>query len=276
MRTPLLSQFLIHLPQYHSSVSLSTLWLYSNACRHFISIVGDKRMASYSPLDVERFKHERSKFIKPNTVNIELRSVRTIFNRARKLKVIRENPFSEVSLVRVPKSVPAYLTLEESRKLIEAVKLPMLKVFYLFLSQTGARIGEAIGLEWKCVDMERKVVSITHSKTGATRVIPISDILFSSLQSLPHRSVYVFTKEDGTPYHKNFVQHHFKRVVKSMGLDGRLHPHSLRHSFASNLVKKNVSLFTVSQLLGHSSIQTSMIYAHLQTSELHEVVNKLA
>ena len=163
MRTPLLSQFLVNLPQYHSSVSLSTLWLYTHACKHFIRIEGDKRMASYTPLNVEHFKQVRGKLIKPNTVNIELRSCRTIFNRARKLKVISDNPFSEVSLVRVPKVIPAYLTLEQSRILIQAVKIPMLKVFYLFLSQTGARIGEAIGLEWKCVDMERKVVSITQS-----------------------------------------------------------------------------------------------------------------
>ena len=189
--------------------------------------------------------------------------------------MIRENPFQEVSLVRVPRVVPAYLTLEESRTLIEAVKIPMLRAFYLFLSQTGARLGEGIGLQWDCVDMQRKVVSITQSKTGMTRLIPISDSLLACLYGLPRRSGYVFSKEDGSPYHKTFVQHHFKRVAKSMGLDSRLHPHSLRHSFASNLVKKNVSIFTVSQLLGHSSIQTSMIVAHLQTSELHEVVNTL-
>ena len=149
------------------------MWLYTNVCKHFIRIEGDRRLACYAPLNVEQFKAVRANQIKPNTMAIELRSVRTIFTRARTLKVIRDNSFSDVSLVRVPKIIPAYMTLEQCRTLTEAVKIPILEVFYLFLFQTGAKRGEAIELEWKCVDIERPVVSLTKSNfTLRTPVLP--------------------------------------------------------------------------------------------------------
>lgn len=276
MRTPLLSQFLSNLPQYHTSVSLSTLWLYTNACKNFIRIVGDKRMASYTPLHVEHFKCERIKQAKPNTVNLEVRACRAIFNRARKLRIISQCPFKEVSLVRVPMTTPAYMSIEQIDKLLSTVSNPTLKAFFLFLSQTGCRLSEGLGLSWNSLDLNRKVVSLTQTKTGAIRVLPLTTSLYTCLSNLPHKSEFVFCRENGEPYHKRFLQECFKRLVNRLGFDSRLHIHSLRHSFASNLVRKNVSLYTVSQLLGHSDLKTTQIYAHLATSELHSIVELLA
>jgi len=86
---------------------------------------------------------------------------------------------------------------------------------------------------------------------------------------------FVFCKKDGSKYCGNYVSRQFKNVCKTAGMDQSIHFHSLRHSFASNLVQKGVPLYTIKELLGHSSISTTEIYSHLNMDSLREAIKKL-
>ncbi len=86
---------------------------------------------------------------------------------------------------------------------------------------------------------------------------------------------FVFCKKDGTKYCGNYVSRKFKNACKAAGLEKEIHFHSLRHSFASNLAQKGVPLYTIKELLGHSSITTTEIYSHLNMDSLREAIKKL-
>ena len=77
------------------------------------------------------------------------------------------------------------------------------------------------------------------------------------------------------PFTQDFVIHRFKKHVRGAKLNDRLNFHALRHTFASWLVQKGVSIYIVSKLLGHADVTTTQIYAHLQTDDLRDVVNSL-
>jgi integrase len=85
----------------------------------------------------------------------------------------------------------------------------------------------------------------------------------------------VFGKVNGMAYTGDYFSKRFKRACMSAGISDSIHFHSLRHSFASNLAQKGVSLYVIKELLGHSSISTTEIYAHLNVDTLREAVSML-
>jgi integrase/recombinase XerD len=84
----------------------------------------------------------------------------------------------------------------------------------------------------------------------------------------------VFCKKDGSKYCGNYVSRKFKNACIAAEMNEAIHFHSLRHSFASNLVQKGVPLYTIKELLGHSSISTTEIYSHLNMDSLREAIKK--
>jgi integrase len=144
---------------------------------------------------------------------------------------------------------------------------------------TGLRIGEAVSLEWDCVDLKRRVIRVvnTHTfstKTRRNRVVPLNE---KALDALPTRNgcPYVFNRK-GLQLRSEYASKYFKRSARSAGLPESIHLHCTRHSFASNLAMKNVGLLEIGKLLGHSDPHlTTVLYAHLTDSHLHDVVNRL-
>ncbi|MBZ0200059.1 MAG: site-specific integrase, partial [Ignavibacteriaceae bacterium] len=86
---------------------------------------------------------------------------------------------------------------------------------------------------------------------------------------------FVFQKMKDFKLNENYVSKQFKKSVRAAELDDRIHFHTLRHSFASQLVQKGVSLYVIKELLGHEDLSTTQIYSHLQQSNLSAAVNLL-
>jgi site-specific recombinase XerD len=84
---------------------------------------------------------------------------------------------------------------------------------------------------------------------------------------------HVFRKPNGYPFTADYVSKKFKQICREAQIDGSIHFHSLRHSFASALVKSGVSIYTVKELMGHSSVSVTEIYSHLQVEDLKQAVN---
>jgi integrase len=141
------------------------------------------------------------------------------------------------------------------------------------------RRNEILNLKWARVVLSKRVIRVVNSatlrtKSGRSRNVPSSDIGHVVLAGRADRSGgdYVFSR-DGMPLYTAGLSRELKKYVRLLGLDGRLHFHSLRHTFASWLAQAIVSIYTLKELLGHSSIQTTQVYSHLTPSELHGVVN---
>ena len=262
------------------NLRMKTREVYESAFRDFKSICGDKFLPAYTLDDVENFKATRLRTCKPTSVNIRFRALRAAFNLAVKWGLLASSPFSLSSQVKIAERLPVYVTREDFVKITEATKEMMLRDVWLFAFLTGCRLSEILNLKWKNVDLERRQVLVTsdesfQTKTGRSRVVPANETVYSMLLRRSYDNTeYVFHRR-GYKLPKDFVTHKFKAAVREAQLSEEIHFHSLRHSFATLLTQAGVPIFSVSKLLGHSSVKVTEIYSHLAASELQDEVNKL-
>lgn len=251
------------------------------ALRTFQTVSGITRFSDLVPLAVERYKAERSRTVSKRTVNLEVTVLKTMLNRYVELGTIPVNPIRAVKKIRGPESKPIeFLTKQEVEALLRALTPAFRPMIYTYL-KTGLRRNELVFLEWNDINFEKKLIRVINKQAHPTksyreRHIPMDDKLTSLLLSLPRakNNPYVFTTQQNTQRKNNLVAK-LKKAAKRAGIQKNVTVHSLRHSFASNLVMAGVDLATVKELLGHADIHTTMRYAHLAPDHLQEAVTKL-
>lgn len=210
-------------------------------------------------------------------------SKKTVNNRCVLLSAILRMAYKRNLLVRMPeipkfkldKRPPEYFT-DDQLELMQEKFRPSVWAFVIVLLHTGLRTGELKRLEWKHVDFKNSRLVVEVAKSHRFRVIPLNVTLEQHLLKLSKRKDkgkrYVFEgKIAGQPF-SDFSQA-FKRELEKLGIDGHLH--ILRHTFASRLVQKRVSIFEVKELLGHASVQTTQVYSHIRNEDLSRAVMAL-
>ncbi len=233
--------------------------------------------------DEDVSEHTR-KGARAHTINFEIGTLRTIFNMAIKWGFMRENPTKAVVKLKVNDSKkPRFLTKEECRRLLENSPTTLRNIFYVFLN-TGMRKAELENLEWSDIDFKRRKIKIQRKdfwtpKTGE-REIPINQGTYDLLAKLMKEndtgleSDFVFPHRDGGRI-KDKLREQLIKIAQKAKIEGLTKLHSLRHTYASHLVMNGVDLPTVQKLMGHSDIQTTMIYSHLAPDHLADAVEKL-
>ncbi|MDP3150251.1 MAG: tyrosine-type recombinase/integrase [Ignavibacteria bacterium] len=214
------------------------------------------------------------------------RSLRAIFNWFIEVEYISLNPFKFKPL-KVKTHLPVYLTEDQFYFLLGFIRSLLLRDFYSILYFTGLRAGELCNLQIANIDLTERILKVSNSETFSTkskreRIIPMNQTVYEIIKNrLPqvhylNRKHYIFYRIDSTiPLTVDYVSKQFKKAVRLSGLNPSLHLHSLRHSFCSNLVNANVSLYTVQQLAGHANAKTTAIYAHSNSDSLRNAVNQL-
>jgi integrase len=172
--------------------------------------------------------------------------------------------------VREPEGRVRWITTEEAERLISCAS-PVVADFIKIGLYTGMRSGEILGLTWDRVDFERSTIRLesVHTKTKRSRTIPLHPTAKAGLKSCKKRwpeSAYVFVIDS--------VKKGFAGACKRAGISD-FHPHDLRHTCASWLVQKGVSLYEVRDILGHSSIKLTERYSHLAPENLAGAIAKL-
>ncbi len=265
-----------------TNLSPSTLTIYRPTLQRLVSVLGDQLVAHIDPRAIERYKELRAASVSPTTVNIELRTIKAFFSRLKYWKLIRENPCSEVTQLRVPQVPPAFLTSEQLKTLVDSIVEPWLREIVIFASMTGMRLGEVLNVQWSDISCDAGTILVRSSdgyrvKGGKMRTVPMNGTVATLLQAKTRREGLVFKGRRGwRRAYGSYVSKKFKEAVRSLGFDERLQFHSLRHTFASLLVQRGVSLYEVQNLLGHSTVAVTQIYAHLQPSTLQAAVNKIS
>ena len=277
-----LSSFIEEFLRFSSSTyAKASVDIFRVSLRNLLAISGDCMLTEISPRHVDHYKAERLRLKSPVTVNVELRSLRTILNHAVRWKLIETNPFAKVQLVRIPEMPPLFFTKDEFRSLLTAIDQVWFREIIIFTVMTGMRRGEVANLHWSDVNLERRLVHIHststfRSKWGKQRVIPLNDQVVELLKTKrpedPNGFVFTFR---GEKVKEGYLSQRFKDYVRLAPITKRLHFHSLRHTYATWLVQDSVSIYEVQKLLGHSSIETTQIYSHLQSEQLHATVNRL-
>ena len=230
---------------------------------------------------IERYKSIRSTEISKVSVNIQFRSIKAFFNKLIDWDIIKENPCKRVKPFRIPDTMPSYLSFEEFNKLLESTVNDPIHNIIMFAGMTGLRRNEIVNLKWCDVDFAKKLLIVRNTdtfttKTGKMRSVPLNSTVYALLQSLPKHADYVFPGDRGGRYNPNFLTGRFRRIVKKLKLDPKLHVHSQRHTFATFLVTKGVSLYHVQKLLGHSNPRITQIYSHLSNNDLLPSVEQIA
>lgn len=165
-----------------------------------------------------------------------------------------------------------FLSAEEEKGLhavLQAAWPERISEFELAL-HTGTRMGEQYGLRWKDVDWERRQLTITRSKNGGIRHVPLNATALHALAELRARDGQCEYVCGGS----RSPRHWFEPAVKTAGVCDFTW-HDLRHTFASRLVMASVDIRTVAELMGHKTIQMTMRYAHLAPDHQLAVVEKL-
>ena len=225
----------------------------------------------------------------PHGINRTLQSVKMIMRKAEAWGLAPAQNWRLVSKFKTPKGRVEFFSPEEIGQMLEysrikSADLPPEKrspwqTIILLGARAGLRRGEMQNLMWSDIDFKKGILSITPKKDWIPkdyecRDIPLSLDLKEHLQKLPKRGQYIMYDVYGERLSVDSITTYFRdKIVKKCGLSGNVH--KLRHTFASHLVQNGVDLYTVSKLLGHSSIKTTEIYAHLSPVTLASAVEKL-
>lgn len=192
------------------------------------------------------------------------------------------NPFQGIRAPKSAKTLPKALSPDEAGKLMEippddalAVRdRAMLELFY----SSGLRLSELTGLRLGQVGFADQTVRVT-GKGGKTRVVPVGSWALEALSAwLPVRATLaradqqaLFVNRAGRPLGPRGVQRRLQRRAAQQGLSQPVHPHMLRHSFASHVLQSSGDLRAVQEMLGHASISTTQVYTHLDFQTLAKV-----
>ena len=230
----------------------------------------------------ENYKTFRKKLGKANkTINMEIDTIRSMFNLAIKWGYAKDNPVTGITMLKEDNhKKPRFLSEDEIKLLLDNCGAELYSIFFTFI-YSGMRKSELENLEWNDIDFIRRKIKIRvkdswRPKT-TEREIPINDSLFSLLKKHKTKNKkggYVF-RYNGEKIPENLLRKKLMQITKRIGIEDVTKIHSLRHTFASHLIMKGVDLPTVSKLLGHSDIQTTMIYAHLADKHVEQAVEKL-
>jgi site-specific recombinase XerD len=236
---------------------------------------------------IESFKASRmNDGLKPRAVNRELAVLRFMLNKAVEWKYLKDNPYKGVRMLKPTVEPVKYLTEDQIERLLSAASIH-LKPILIVLRNTGMRTHELLNLRFSDIDYSKRTVLVRSSKTNSYRIIPLNQESYQTLlwlrdnfphpnteKVLPradHQKQYVFCNLDGSKLQS--IKNSFSKACRKAGI--KASPHLLRHSFASHLVMNGADLVSVKELLGHSQISTTMIYAHLSDKYKADTVEKL-
>ena len=253
-----------------------------NFKRFLNSIPCISKISQLTPKTFEDFKTFRKKESAANkTINIELQTLRCMFNLSIKWGYTKENPTRNVSTLKIDKKqTPRFLSKEECNTLLENCGDKLYPIFFTFL-YTGMRKGELENLEWSDIDFERRKIKIRVKDSwrpkSSEREIPINNELMGVLVAHKKKNkqgTYVFNNK-GKQILPNSLRKKLINVAQKCGVENLTKLHTLRHTFASHLVMKGVDLPTVKKLMGHADIETTMIYSHLADKHIDNAIEKL-
>ena len=191
---------------------------------------------------------------------------------------ILKMPFNpgDIPIKKKEKTLPKVISKEHIIKMIESTENIKHKLIIKLLYSSGLRLQELINLKRKDINFDRKIINVQKGKGNKDRITLLSDALKLDLlkyySSTQFRTEYVLEGRNGK-YTKKSVQKVLGNAGRKVGV--RVHPHMLRHSFATHLLEAGTDVRYIQKLLGHSDISTTEIYTHVATKELSKIKSPL-
>lgn len=248
---------------------------YLDYAQRFISHFHSRNLQEISNLEIQEYLNDivlRMGY-SHSTLNLQISAIRSFYNLVFRISL------QDIELPR-PKAVkdlPKVLSMGELQRMIEGCANKKHQLIITLLYSTGMRRAEILELKITDIDLESGTIRV-HGKGNKFRTAYISKNLHKLLTGYlkAYKPVdYLLEGQSGSQYSETSIAKVIQRAAKKAGINKRVTPHMLRHSFATHLISKGSALPYVQKLLGHSNIKTTLIYTHIADNDLKNLPNPL-
>jgi integrase/recombinase XerC len=272
--------------RHQRRLSAATLRNYAHALKALLELLGVQRLDSLEPMQVRRFVallHSRG--LAPRSLALTLSAWRGCFRWLARHRGFGANPVLGIRAPKAGKPLPKALSVEAAQQLLEAAaaESPLATrdaAMFELLYSSGLRLGELVALDVDDgrLDLNQGEVTVT-GKGSKTRTVPVGHKARNALrawlaarrQIAAHDERALFVGERGRRISPGVVGVRLAAWARRQGLAEHVHPHMLRHSFATHVLQSSQDLRAVQELLGHASIATTQVYTHLDFQALARV-----
>jgi len=220
----------------------------------------------------------RDRKLAARTVKQRMSAVHFFFNKTLKRAYLR----ADFPYPKVPRRLPVILSQEEVTRLINSASNLSHRAMLMTLYSTGVRRSELVRLKTGDIDSRRMLIHVRQGKGSKDRDVPLSPKLLETLREYwrwVKPQIYLFPgfgkRRSGGPLTTKAVWHACQGAVRRAGIQKKVSPHTLRHSYATHLLESGADLRTIQLLLGHADIKDTAVYLHLSQRHLHAATNPL-
>ncbi len=252
-------------------MSSSTKESYCKYNAQFLSFIG-KEASKINRSDVKRFlAMEIGKGRAPRSVNLIRSALLFYYNE------VLGKGFAGIKVPKISRSLPIYLTKNEMVLLIDSAGSQKSRLIIKLLYSSGLRVSELCQLKVEEIDFNSGKGYVRKGKGGKDRLFFMGKSLSTDLKTYvsSRESGHLFINNVGSSLSERNVQKIVSGAAKRGGINKKVTPHKLRHSFATHLHDSGTSIRTIQELLGHSNLQTTEIYTHVSAKKLEDVKNPL-
>jgi integrase/recombinase XerC len=275
--------------QIERNYSQYTIESYQHDIQEFFIFMTEQdigRVENVSYFDIRIFLTKLyEKKLARKSVARKISSLRSFYKFLLREKWIKDNPFTLVSIPKMEKRLPDFFYSNEMKQLFEAceTKTPLgLRNLALLdlLYATGIRVGECSQLKLKDLDFYLSTI-LVHGKGNKDRYIPFGGFAHDSLENYIQNGRkllmknhethdFLFVNFRGGPLTSRGIRIALNKIIEGSALNGKIHPHMIRHSFATHLLENGADMRTVQELLGHSFLSSTQVYTHVTNEYLRK------
>ncbi|MFP8968176.1 tyrosine recombinase XerC [Pokkaliibacter sp. CJK22405] len=289
MNNPDWSERFLAFLQKERQVSEHTLDAYRRDLLHCADWLAEQSL-DFSAVDASVLRRylaaQRQKQLSSRTLQRRLSALRSLYKYAVHQGWTQSNPCEGLQAPKASKPLPDVVSVDKLGQLLdgdapdplEIRDLAMMELMY----SSGLRLAEVVDLDLADIDMAQRLVLVREGKGNKSRLLPLGRKALEALKrylrertllldSVGSQTPAVFISQRGQRVSRRTVQQRLARWGKLQGAEQRLHPHQLRHSFASHMLESSGDLRAVQELLGHADIRTTQIYTHLDFQHLATV-----
>ncbi|CAK8053817.1 tyrosine recombinase XerC [Eupransor demetentiae] len=280
----------LHSERQYSPLTIQAYLADIEEFRHFLEENGGfKGYPAVQALDVRVYLGQLyEEELARTTISRKVSSLRMFYQFLLNQKYVQDNPFSQIALRKHQNHLPEFFYEEEMDQLFQSAyqqdKHPLWQrdaALLEFLYATGARVTEIVELELSQLDFSQRLVLI-HGKGNKDRFVPFGHYAQRALQDYIQNlrpklltaadpdEQRVFLNNRGKPLTSAGISYILNQLMKRTSLTGKIHPHMLRHTFATQLLNRGADMRTVQELLGHANLSTTQIYTHVSRATLQK------
>ncbi len=263
--------------------SLHTIDAYRRDLERLRGLAGEADITGLNPVALRRgLMQLHAQDLSPRSIARVLSAWRSFYAWLARRGAIAQNPAEGLKAPKRPRTLPKALGLEQTMALLDApaegpLELRDAAMFELFYS-SGLRLSELVSLDWPGgLDLQQGEVTVT-GKRQKTRVVPVGEKAREAMvawlavrDNLARGNTALFVGRSGTRLTPRAVELRLAQWAQRQGLGVHVHPHMLRHSFASHVLQSSGDLRAVQEMLGHASIAATQIYTHLDFQHLAKI-----